>query len=648
VTNIDINAPGQSRLFIGNEAIARGALEAGIGFASAYPGTPSSEIIGSLAEVAKKQNIYVEWSVNEAVALEAAAAASYAGVRSLAAMKMNGLNVASDFLATIALSGIGKKGLVLMVGDDPAAHSSSNEEDSRAVSKWLDIPMVEPGDFQEAKDMMKWLYDLSEEIASICILRSVTRVAHARGNVRLGELPRTEHRARFENILDPRNTLPTSIMTLPVTLRHAFQHMKLDKARAIFEESPFNKYVGPGKPDLLVITCGSGWLYAQDAVNTLKLEKRVGILKLGTIWPLPETLVKKCLARSDRVLFLEEIDPFLEGAVMEYSSSLSLESRRNVFYGKHTRHINAFGELTPDAVIKAIAAVLDIKYDARDAAYARKIEAVPQDYVMERMLTFCPGCPHRASYWAIKNALMMDGRGGFVTGDIGCYSMALGPAGFFMNRTHQCMGAGSGLANGFGQLGRFGFEQPVIAVSGDSTFYHSIMPALVNGVHNRANFVLVIFDNSATAMTGFQPHPGTELTAMGEPARQINMEAICKAIGARVEVCDPFDLKDTTETLLELIEQEKGVRVAIMRRTCELVRGKTQKQPYKVKLDPAKCLGDDCGCNRLCSRVFRCPALVWDPVAGKTRIDEVICNGCGVCADVCTAGAISREEALPA
>jgi indolepyruvate ferredoxin oxidoreductase alpha subunit len=170
---------------------------------------------------------------------------------------------------------------------------------------------------------------------------------------------------------------------------------------------------------------------------------------------------------------------------MEYGSSLSLESRRNIFYGKHTRHINAFGELTPDAVIKAIAAVLDIKYEVRDAAYAKKTEAVPQDYVMERMLTFCPGCPHRASYWAIKNALMMDGRGGFVTGDIGCYSMALGPAGFFMNRTHQCMGAGSGLANGFGQLWRFGFDQPVIAVSGDSTFYHSIMPALVNGVHNR-------------------------------------------------------------------------------------------------------------------------------------------------------------------
>ena len=224
--------------------------------------------------------------------------------------------------------------------------------------------------------------------------------------------------------------------------------------------------------------------------------------------------------------------------------------------------------------------------------------------------------------------------------------MALGPAGFFMNRTHQCMGAGSGLANGFGQLWRFGFDQPVIAVCGDSTFYHSIMPALVNGVHNRANFVLVIFDNGATAMTGFQPHPGTELTAMGEPAQQISMEAICQAIGARVEICDPFDLKATTATLLDLLEQEQGARVAIMRRPCELVRSKKEKPPYKVKIDPEKCLGDDCGCNRLCSRVFRCPALVWDPVAGKTRIDEVICSGCGVCVDICPEGAISKEEVV--
>jgi indolepyruvate ferredoxin oxidoreductase alpha subunit len=648
MANIDIDAPGKSELFIGNEAIARGALEAGIGWASAYPGTPSSEIIGSLSDVAKKMNLYVEWSVNEKVALEAASAASYAGLRSLAAMKMAGLNVAQDFLASVILTGIGKKGLVLMLGDDPEAHSSSEEEDSRNIAKWFDIPLVEPGDFQEAKDMMKWLFEVSEELGTICILRSVTRIAHARGNVKLGELPKTEHKAEFENVLNQEATMPTSIMPIPTSLRHAIQHMKLDKARDKFEASVFNKYVGPEKPDLLLVTCGSGWLYCQDAVNALKLEKRVGILKLGTLWPLPEKLVKNCLAKSDKVLFIEETDPFLEGSVMEYSSTTSPESRHNIFYGKHTRHINPFGELTPDAVIKAITAVLDIKYESRAAEYSRKVDEVPKDFVLERMLTFCAGCPHRASYWAIKNALAMDGRNGFVTGDIGCYSMGLGPAGFFMNRTQHSMGSGAGLANGFGQLWRFGFAQPVIAVSGDSTFFHAVIPALVNGVHNKSNFILVVFDNSATSMTGFQPHPGTELNAMGEQVQQISIENICRAVGARVEVCDPFDLKATTCTLLDLLEQQSGARVAIMRRTCELVRGKKEEHPYKMKVDPDKCLGEACGCNRLCNRVFRCPALVWDPVTGKTRIDEVICNECGVCADVCPEGAIIKEVAVPA
>jgi indolepyruvate ferredoxin oxidoreductase, alpha subunit len=643
--SIDMDTPGRSQLFIGNEAMARGALEAGVGFAAAYPGTPSSEILGSLAEVAKNQNLYVEWSVNEKVAMESAAAGSYGGLRSLAAMKMAGLNVAQDFLASLILTGIGK-GLVLMVGDDPEAHSSSEEEDSRYISKWFDIPLLEPGDFQEAKDMMKWAFDLSEDLNSIVILRSVTRIAHARGNVKLGELPKTGRVAKFTHTVDPINTMPTALMPVPTSLRHAFQHLKLEKAREKYEGSLFNQYVGPEKPDLLLVTCGSGWLYCQDAVNALHLEKRVGILKLGTLWPLPEKLVKTCLDKTDPVLFVEETDPFLEGAIMEYSAALSPESRHNIFYGKRTKHLNAYGELTPDAVIKAITTVLDLPYVSREAEYDKKLESIPQDAIIERMLTFCAGCPHRASYWAIKNALAMDGRNGFVTGDIGCYSMALGPAGFFMNRTQHSMGGGTGLASGFGQLWRFGLDQPVIAVSGDSTFFHSAMPALVNGVHLKSNFVMVILDNSATSMTGFQPHPGTELTAMGEEALKISIENICRAIGAKVEICDPFDLKSTTETLLDLLAEKQGARVAIMRRTCELVRGKREQHPYKVKIDPEKCLGEDCGCNRLCNRVFRCPGLIWDAASGKTRIDEVICNECGVCADVCPKGAITKEAVL--
>ena len=366
MANIEIDAPGTSQLFIGNEAIARGALEAGIGFAAAYPGTPSTEIIGSLAPIANKMGIYVEWSINEKVAMEAAAGASFAGIRALTAMKQNGLNVASDFLANLVLSGIGKRGLVLVSCDDPSAISSSNEQDTRQIAKWLDIPLLEPGTFQEAKDMTKWLFDLVEETGTICMLRSVTRIAHARGNVKLGELPQKEQKAYFDQIHDLKNLMPTTLIPIPSALRHAFLHLKLDKAREKFESSPFNQYVGPDKANLLIITCGSCWLYSQDAVKALNLEDKVGILKVGTLWPLPEKFVEKHLNKSQKILFVEEIDPFLERSVMELVANLPADGPRPAFYGKRSGHINAYGELNPDLVIKAITSIMDITYQPRD------------------------------------------------------------------------------------------------------------------------------------------------------------------------------------------------------------------------------------------------------------------------------------------
>ncbi|UCH50988.1 MAG: 4Fe-4S binding protein [Chloroflexota bacterium] len=645
MANIEIDAPGTSQLFIGNEAIARGALEAGIGFAAAYPGTPSSEILGSLAQIAKKMNIYAEWSINEKVAMEAAAGASYAGIRSLAAMKQNGINVVSDFLANLVMSGTGKGGLVLVSCDDPSAISSSNEQDTRPIAKWLDIPLVEPGDFQEAKDMTKWLFDLAEELGTLCMLRSVTRIAHARGNVKLGELPNKQQKAYFEQIHDLKNVMPTRYIPIPSPVRHLFLHAKMDKALEKFESSLFNRYIGPDRADLLIITCGSCWLYSQDAIEALKLRDRVGILKLGTLWPLPEKFVMEHLNKSDKVLFVEEIDPFLERSVMELGGSFPPKAIRPTFYGKRSGHINAYGELNPDMVIKAVSTILGLTYKARDADYGKKAEAVAKSNVPERSMTFCAGCPHRATFWSIKNALKLDGHDGVVTGDIGCYSMALGPAGFFQVRTMHCMGAGVGVANGLGKLGQFGFNQPVLAVVGDSTFYHATIPALINGIYNQSNFILIILDNSATAMTGFQPHPGTGMTAMGEPTKVISMEALCRSLGARVEVCDPFDLNNTTAILLEMMAEGGGAKVAIMRRQCELVRAKKEKPPYKVRVDAERCIGEACGCDRLCTRIFLCPGLIWDKKTGKSKVDEVICNGCGVCVDVCPQGAIIKEAA---
>jgi indolepyruvate ferredoxin oxidoreductase alpha subunit len=621
---------------MGNEAIARGALEAGVGFAAAYPGTPSSEVIGTLAEVAKDGDIYAEWSVNEKVAMEAAAAASFSGVRAIVAMKQNGINVASDFLMTLNLTGT-KAGLVLMACDDPSALSSTNEQDSRPFAKWADLPLLEPATFQEAKDMTRWAFELSEEIKNVCLVRTVTRVSHARGDVRLGERTPPGKGARFAP------TSPIEFASMPAPLKHHLMIEKLEKAREIYESSPFNWYVGPERPELLMVTSGACWFYSLEAVKALGVEKSVGILKLGTTWPLPEKLVRERLAHTERVLVVEEVAPFLEGNLKELVGENMAAVGALTFYGKRSGHVPDSGELNPDLVTGALASVLGVEKKGVAPEYAQKAQELTGGHTHMRAIGFCAGCPHRATFWSLKNALKLDGRGGFVAGDIGCYTMALGPTGYFQLKTVQSMGSGVGLACGFGNLARSGFEQPTVAVCGDSTFFHAAIPALINAVYNRSNFTLLLLDNSATAMTGFQPHPGTGKTAMGEPGPSVDIESLCRSLGIRVEVTDPFDLEGTTSKLLDLIRDDGGVRVLISKRTCALVRAKQEAPAYEVRIDTDKCRGDSCGCARLCTRVFQCPGIIWDTETATAKIDEVICSGCGVCTDICPASAIIRE-----
>jgi indolepyruvate ferredoxin oxidoreductase alpha subunit len=639
---------GDELLLMGNEAIARGALEAGVRVAAGYPGTPSSEIIETLSRSADEGKLYVEWSTNEKVAMEVAAAASFAGLRSLCVMKQNGVNVASDFLLHLVGSGT-RGGMVLVTCDDPGALSSVNEGESRHFARLMEIPLVEPADFQEAKEMTRWAFTLSEELRTIVMLRSVTRMSHASGNVILGELPSLEGKARFSCDGPVSDAERGPMISAPVIEKHRLQQEKVRRAAGIFEESPFNLYSGPDRPELLIITSSACALYSREALSLIEAGDRVGILKLGTTWPIPPKLLLRHMAMAEKILIVEEVLPFLEEQVKILAAEEARAIGIKTFYGKHDGTLPMAGELNPDLVAQAVGRIVGSRAKPLPAAYGKKLRALAA-LVPRREQTFCPGCPHRASYWSIREALQRDDRSGFVCGDIGCYAMAsLFPAaGFHTAKTLHAMGSGTGIASGFGKLAAFGMDQPVIAVCGDSTFYHAAVPALINAVHQDANIIFIALDNSGTAMTGFQSHPGIDVNAMGDASPRVDIAALCTAIGAKVFIGDPFALKETRETLNELMEGGGGVKVLILKQSCALSPEKKGRKRYQMRVDELLCRGEACGCNRLCTRIFRCPGLLWDREKGKARIDEVICAGCGVCAGICPAEAIRSEEAASA
>lgn len=640
---VGIDEPGKRVLLMGNEAIARGALEGGVHFCSGYPGNPASEILDTLSQVAEDFDFYVEWSVNEIVALEAAGAAAFTGLKALTAMKNLGADVCADFLMTTNLSGT-RGGFVLVTGDDPSAHSTTAELDTRNYARFADIPLLEPATIQEAKDMTRWAFDLSEELEVICMVRTVTRLSHSRGVVTLGPLNREERSAKFSS-----EDTWTSGSSRIERVFHSILHQKLKTAQEKFEESKFNWYVGKEDADFIIITSGTGWLYSLEALKLLELENDVGILKLGTTWPLPEKLVTTHLRHAQEVLFVEETDPFLEQNVKMLAADLAIEGVGPLrFYGKKSNHIRGefgagVGELNVDIVINALKEIKNLKYVPIEKEYVEKAQKLLGSYVPSRTMTFCAGCPHRASLWALKKALKWDGRDGIVTGDIGCYSLALLPTGFSVARTLHCMGAGVGTANGFGNLREFGLNKPVIALTGDSTFYHACIPALINARWNGANLLLVVLDNNTTAMTGHQPHPGSGVNALGHVSPKVPIEDICKSIGVEVRVCDPFDLDEAVQNVYQMLRTD-GAKVIIFRHECPLAF--PQEKAVRVYVDQDKCIGEECGCVGFCTRVFRCPGNIWDYKKNKAKIDETICNGCGLCAELCPAEAIIVEEGV--
>lgn len=625
---VTANEPGKTYLLQGNEAFVRGALEAGIRFAAAYPGSPSSEIMTMLGHVAEDMNLYAEWSTNENCAFQACMGASMGKVRSLCVVKQNGLLTIGDALHTAALSGC-KGGVVLLVADDPNAHSSTNEFDSRHQARAAGIPLLEPATFQEAKDMMIYAFELSERLQQVVMVRSVTRICHGRGNVTLGELPDNSDKPQSIGEWDK---------LLALNWFHDLLFNKLNQAQADFEDCAFNWYTGPLHPELLVITCGTGWLYSVEAVETLQLTEQVGILKLGCTWPLPERMVLNYLEKSSQVLVVEEVDPVLEqnvANIIAHNPDLNIR-----LYGRYQKSaLPQSFELNPDVVINALAALMKIEYQPSQTG------EVPAEAVVNiptRDLTFCAGCPHRASFFLLKQTLRLQEGNGVVMGDIGCYTLGGNRAGHFLLQSLACMGAGINMGEGLGQLSRFGFDQPVVAVAGDSTFYHSCLPGLVNARYHDSNMLFVILDNSATAMTGFQPHPGIEINCMGKPANSISIEKVVAAIGCPVEVADPYEIEAATQVVYNLLKKP-GMKVLILRQPCATlaVRSKGRR---KVWVEPELCRGDDCGCGRFCSKTWGCPGNIWDYGTGKAKIDEVVCIGCGVCASLCPAGAIKIEE----
>ena len=624
---ITSDEPGERLFVLGNEAIARGAIEAGVQVAAAYPGTPSSEITETLSGVAKELGIYVEWSVNEKVAFEVALAASICGVRAMASMKHVGVNVAHDPLMTANYMGA-KGGLVLLSADDPWAWSSQNEQDNRYIALQAYMPVLEPSSVQEAKDMMANAFKLSEQFKQLFMVRSVTRVAHARSDLVLGEISKEKRKGKFVKNRHWMNYTPREArLNKPLMLE------RFDAIKKAANTLPYNQLKMVGGANLGVIGCGLSYSYSTEALQWLGMEDKVAILKIGTPHPLPEKLVIELLKSVKEVLVAEEVDPFVELQVKAIAGEHNIPVR---IHGKDL--LPKVGELSTRKVTEAIIKLTAAKPPV-DFARLDKLAEETAPLLPWRPPALCPGCSHRASHYAIKLASRKVAREqgkdveAIYPGDIGCYNLAYNPP-LEAADTTICMGGSFGIANGLAHV----VDAPIVAHLGDSTFFHAGIPPLINAVYNKANITMVIMDNSATAMTGFQPHPGTGQTAMGDEAVQIRAEDIARACGVKfVEVIDPFDLKKAADTIEKAIRFE-GPAVVVSRRLCTMIEQREKRKrkeptiPYRVDQDKCK---DKC---HACIELLGCPAIIMED--GKTVIDQALCTGCGICAQVCPYKAI--------
>jgi indolepyruvate ferredoxin oxidoreductase alpha subunit len=582
-------AKTNKHLMSGNEAIARGAFEAGVTVATGYPGTPSTEILEAAA--AYRPALYCEWSPNEKVALEVAAGASLSGARSIVTMKHVGLNVAADPLMTLAYVGtVG--GLVVCVADDPGMHSSQNEQDTRHYARLGKVPIFEPSDSQEAKDFVGLALQVSEEHQTPVILRTTTRVSHSRSVVITAEPKRSSRPIGF--VKDPPRYVPIPLWSRP--MRNRLEE-RLGKLRAAAEISAANR-LEMRDAALGIVTSSIAYHYVRD------IFPEASVLKLGWAYPFPDRLIRQFAAQVQRLLVVEELDDFLE----EHIKALGLVCDGRNF-------VPGIGELSPTR-LRAVRARFEGREITENPPANSDLPARPP--------VLCPSCPHRGVFYALAQFDVV------VTGDIGCYSLGVFPP---LNRmdTILCMGASVSMPQGFTKAGE---PKKVVGLVGDSTFFHSGITGLINLVHNRGAATIIVVDNRTTAMTGHQDNPGTDYNLMGESVPRISIEDLSRACGVKkVATVDPYDIQGTIQTLKEHLEHPE-VSVIVSRGGCPLHAGHALGPP--LALDQTLC--QECGeCLHL-----GCPALENETSAGR-RINPLLCGGCGLCAQVCPFEAIAKN-----
>ncbi len=625
VVAADVLRQGPGRAFmLCNEAIVRGAIESDVKVVAAYPGSPTTEILDTFSEVSPHFDYRMEISSNEKVALETCAGASMVGMRSITSMKSVGLNVASDSFYSLSYTGV-KGGMVIAVADDPQAHSSQSEQDGRWFAPTAYVPMLEPSDPTEAMRMVKAAFGISERHGVPVLLRTTTRVNHQSGIVEFGgierkpftKLPWSHGMGRFITVADSARAFKLALLE------------RTTKLEEEFELSDLNSVIDTGS-DVGIVTSGAGYNYAVDAARILGITPSV--LKLGTTYPLPRKLIGKFISKLKTVIVVEELSPYLETNLTVIAKDANPGLR---IVGKRSGHFSEAFEYNPNIVVQGMAEALELQPPVDYGAVLAKADELKAG-LPDRPPTFCPGCPHRASLWALRQALK--GTRHILSTDIGCYSMSfLKPVGF--GDSLLSMGASLGVAAGM----QYAAQEKVVAMIGDSTFYHAGLPGMVNAIHHGDDITLVLLDNEVTAMTGQQVNPGSDTTAGGRPAKRLVLENVIRGMGLDdITIVDPYDVKNAVGPMKEALAR-KGPNVIISRRACALYADRLKRKR-----------GETIGSNRVekeackkpyaCIRQFNCPAISIDDDDRKAGIAKELCDKCDVCAKICPFGSIGPRE----